>query len=504
MRPLLFLSILTGFFGSPALAAEGPIVFRFHLVGEPHVLDPQSSSSSSGNYLAQNLFRGLMKYDDDKGLLPEGAEKCEMSGLKVTCQIAKTHKWSNGDPVRAEDYVRSFRRLLDAHRKSPQAELLMTIQNAREVWKGVMSPETLGVEAVDEKTLIVKLAVPDSDFLRKLANVALSPVKSVDLPDRLTSEKMLVTGPYRVKKWKAGDRVTLEANPHYPGGADRPPAEALFIEEDSTALGLYDVGTLSFLRRLPSPQIEAYRSHPDFFRVPLSRFDYIGFSRRLKDYPKLRRALSTSLDFKQFFRLFSSATRPGCPSLQSALFEGTVCVDYGPLDAKKLIKEQGWPKDVKTMLGLSLLGGDDIQRQAEWFQGQWKKNLGLEVELNSQEQGVYLARLKTDPPALFRKGIGLDRPSCLAALEIFSRDNPENYIRLDIKEYDQVVEQLRSETNTVKARALCSAGLKILIQQNWIIPLGQMYFTMLMDPHFLGWKINSLNQLDLSNLHYRK
>ncbi len=65
-----------------------------------------------------------------------------------------------------------------------------------------------------------------------------------------------------------------------------------------------------------------------------------------------------------------------------------------------------------------------------------KKNLGWTVELRGQEQAVYLARLRDKPPDVFRKGVSLDRPTCLAALEVFLKGNPENYIALDDPKYE--------------------------------------------------------------------
>lgn len=481
------------------ISCSADSVFRFHLLTEPHSLDSQSSSSQSGNYVAQNLFRGLMRFDTDKGLVFEGAESCETKGLTITCRIAKTHRWSDGKPVQAQDYVRSFRRLISPATRSPQAELLLNVKNARAIWKGEKPSSQLGVEAVDVSTLRLTLESPEADFLSKTALPALAPLRSESIPEKTSANRLLVTGPYRISKWKPNDRVILEPNPYYPSKAVAK-VEALFIEDDSAALSLYESGTLSLLRRLVTAQIPTYRGRPDFVQVPLSRFDYIGFAPSLTEFPKLRAALSQSLDFDNFRTLFFSLGRPGCPSLPSRLYDGDVCLNFDPSTAKRLYRDEPWPAGIERVLGFSQMGGDDIQRSAEWFQGQWRRNLGLKVELNSQEQVVYLNRLKTDPPALFRKGIGLDRPSCLAGLENFTTESPENYIHLRSKEYDDLVMRLRAEMSPERARAICTSALKILVNGNWIIPLGEIHFTMLASPKFKGWKINSLNQLDLSDL----
>jgi len=482
-----------------------PHVFSFHLLSEPHTLDPQSSTASSGNYVIQNLRRGLTRYDNDKGLLNEGAESCRVShrGLRVECRISALHKWSDGEKVVASDYVRSFQRLVQVENRSPLAELLFSVKNARAIWNQKMPVEKLGVQAMDDRTLRIDLETVDPELLLKMTHPALAPMRKDEVYDIAQAKKFLSTGPYRIREWKKGNRIILEPNTDYPGDRnDRPLVEALFIEDDSTALRLYDLGDLTFLRRMPAAQIPAYRHRPDFFQVPMARFDYLGFAPSLKPYPNLRKALALSLDFNNFRDLFDALGRPGCPSLPTKLYDGPVCLNFDPKKAKELYQSQLWPEGVPKQLGFSKMGGDDIQRAAEWFQGQWKKNLGLQLELTPQEQVVYLRTLKTSPPAIFRKGIGLERPSCLAGLENFAKENPENYIGMDSKKYLDIVDQLHKESDPRKVKKLCTQAIHILMDENWLIPLGEIHFTMLADPHYQGWKINSINQLDLSDLRF--
>jgi oligopeptide transport system substrate-binding protein len=483
------------------LIASADDVYRFHLTGEPHTLDPQLTSSASGNYVVHNLYRGLMKYDADKGLQPEGASSCKMEKLRIHCSISEHHLWSDGQKVKAEDYVRSFRRIIDSKNKIPQAEFLFAIKNAKAIWAGKLPPDQLGVTAVGDSNLKIELESADADFLGKLAHPALSPIRALKFPGKEDAATLLSTGPYKMREWKAGNHIVMEPNPYYFGGAkDRPVVEVFFIDDDSTALRLYEAGKLSLLRRLPTANIPEFKDRADFYKIPVGRFDYLGFSPALKDFPKLRKALSESLDYENFKTIFNSVGRPGCPSLPPKMYEGDLCLPYKLAAAQKLFKEQTWPETVRKQYGFSQMGGDDILRGSEWFQGQWKKNLGLTIDLDSEENGVYTKRLASSPPAVFRKGVGLDRPSCLAGVEIFESKSPENYIGLKSQAYDHIVDQLRSEANPAKARRLCSKAIRLLIIENWIIPLGEFRFFMLASPKFTGWKINILNQLDLANL----
>ncbi|MCB0412321.1 MAG: peptide ABC transporter substrate-binding protein, partial [Bdellovibrionales bacterium] len=148
----------------------------------------------------------------------------------------------------------------------------------------------------------------------------------------------------------------------------------------------------------------------------------------------------------------------------------------------------------------SVMGGDDIKRTVEWIQHQWKQNLSISVELFPVEQGYYLKQLSEHSFDLFRKGVGLDRPTCLAALQNFLPDHPENYLDLKDPKFQQVVEELEKPLSERQRRQACSKAISILIEHSYLIPLGEMHFAILAKPQFTGWRLNEMNQLDLTDL----
>ncbi len=488
---LLFLLLV----GRP-VAAES---FRFHLLTEPHSLDSQMVGFSGGNYVYQNIFRGLYRYHSQKGLIKEGAKDCVRAALKLTCRLSPQHRWSDGRRVQAEDYVKSFVRVMDPSVKSHQSELLLLLKNAQAIGRGDVPPEKLGVKALDHYTLRFEFAEEDPEFEYKLINSALAPTPPTGILERKRSPQMLFSGPYKISAWKPGHYVHLDPNLAYalPANRKRPKLEVLFVEDDGTALRLYESGKLNFLRRLTSEDTARYRDTPDFMQVPQARFDYVGFGPQLEGHDKLRQALSHGVDFMSFMKLFVTVGPPGCPSLPARFLDRSTCLKFNPTESKLLAKQD--PLD-KLVLHFSLLGGDDIARISEWFQGQWKKHLGLSVELHSEEQGVYLQRLRASPPAIFRKGVSLDRPTCLAAVELFLKGSPENYIRFDSPEYEKAVTSLRAAATPSARKVECRKAIEILLNSHRLIPLGEMFFTILVQPKFKGWDLNELNQLDLTDL----
>lgn len=493
--------------------AETLTPFTLHMPTEPSSVDPAMLSSSDASYFLTNVMRGLFVYDDKAGLVPEGAKSCHLENkIKLVCELAE-QRWSDGSNVTAEDYVRGFRRLVKPNAKNLSVELLKNLKNALAINAGKKPPEELGIRADSPKKLSIEFEKPDAEFLYKLTYSVLVPVKSESFPKREESASAIVNGPYKILSWSPGRRIRLTSNPFYRSAktvreVTRPPVEILIIDDDQTALNLYEQGALTFLRRLPTTYIPAYRKRPDFIQIPVLRFDYIGFGRELQDEPDFRRALSLAADYEELKKVLDAHGTPGCPGLSPDLMEKISCIKFDLPRAKALYGKLGADaKKKKLRLTVSKLGGDDVKKAAEWFQAQWEKNLGVHVEIEQLEQGVNLQRLRTDPPPLYRKGLHPERPTCLAALEVFGRNGSDNFLKVEDAVYEKMLERLEAAANKktkLEERRACSALIAHLIDRARLIPLGRIHFTLLTSPKFSGWSLNEMNQLNLTNLREAK
>ncbi len=492
-----------------ARLAASEVSFKISLFTEPFSLDPLTMGHTASHYLFNNIYRGLLGYDANEGLQPEDAhcqwQEDDGGGLaSYSCELRSDLAWSDGSPLKAEDYVRAFVRLINPETRTPHAEQLLALKNAREILAGEMSPSELGVRAETNHRLLFEFAEPDSDFPYRLAHPALSPLSASGYPEPEEAHLLLSNGPYRIQDWSRRAVIKLTSNPHYlRGNPKRPNVHFVFVEDDHTARRLYDHGRLHFLRRLPTTDIPLVRHRADFFQVPLARFDYIGFGPELGQLTELRQALSLSLNFPQLKALYHALGLPGCPGLPSAYMQeahlgGRPCLEFQPEEAQKWLQRA--QKIPPLQLHFSKMGGDDVARGMEWMQHQWKNNLGLDVELRPIEQGMLSQSLRHHPPSLFRRGVPLDRPTCLAALEIFYSTHPENLIRLDSPAYDRIIDDMRQAASPQDRQRLCSQGLKYLLTGYHLIPLGEIHFSMLISQDFMGIRLNELNQLDLKDL----
>lgn len=475
-------------------------VFRYHLQAEPSSLDPSRVSNIDASYFFPNVMRGLFRYSAEEGLLLDQAKSCKFASLlKIECTLKDGLKWSDGSAITAADYERAFRHLLSPTSKSPAIELLRNLKNSIAVNAGKAPLEKLGVKAVGEKKIVFEFERHDPEFFYKLSASIFGPIKQTKFPE--SSGDVIVNGPYKIVSWTKGRRLRLERNPHFDSKAERPPVEILFLEDDETALNLYLKGDLTLLRRLPTTLIPKYRTRPDFHQIPIARFDYVGFGGGLEDQPDLRKALAYSLDFTELKKIYDALGIPGCPGLPSTMLDRERCLS---IDLKKA--KEHWdkvPDEIKKRrlrFVFSRLGGDDIKKGMEWMQGQWKKNLGVTVDLEPTEQGVFLHTLRTKTPDIFRKGVSLDRPTCLGALETFSESGSENFISLKDPKFEKILADLERSTDPKRSRELCGAGVQLLLDEGRLIPQGRIHFTLLVQTKFKGWSLNEMNLLDLANL----
>lgn len=490
-----------------ASAAPASPVFRFSVSLEPTGADPTRISSSETNYFLVNIQRGLYFVDAAGDAKPEIAKSCVWlkAQTHMRCELKKNVKWSDGKPIRAAEFVESWSRLLSPKAKGLGAAILSGIKNADAIHKGTLGIETLGVKAVSASVLEITLEENDPEFLQRLSHPALVVTRTGVSYDRADITSAPVSGPYRVTEWKTANRIRLESNPFYDTiqktKFPRPPVEILTLDDDETALNLYREGTLTFLRRLPTQYLKAWHDSKELHQIPVARFDYLGFGPGLREEPAFRHALASALNYEELRVIYSAPGVPGCPSIDPSWMSKVPCHTFDLEKAKQSwAKVSAELKQRRWTLHFSKLGGDDIQKGMEWAQSQWKKNLGFNVELKAVEQGVYVSGLRTSPPDLFRKGVGLERATCLAAVEIFSRGNPENFIRLDSKTYETGIQKLHYAKTASIRRQACTEVVQQLIDGAEIIPLGRIHFSLLAKPNFAGWVLNPLNHLDLSHL----
>jgi len=195
------------------------------LGAEPGTLDPSKCADSYGNGILQDILEPLTRLEDDKDgksvLKEAGAEKWESNkeGTVWTFKI-RENKWSDGQPVKAQDYEYGIKRSLDPNTGSPSAYLLEPIKNAVPVGEGKMKVDELGVKAVDDKTLEITLSEPTPYFLSLTYQSSMLPQRKDIVEkhgEKYGSEKdtLVFNGPFVLNEWTHNSKVVLTKNDSY-------------------------------------------------------------------------------------------------------------------------------------------------------------------------------------------------------------------------------------------------------------------------------------------------
>jgi oligopeptide transport system substrate-binding protein len=487
--------ILTSFHFAKGSDAAAPVPFRLHINIEPTTLNPLKQKSSSGAFLFTAVHASLLWFEDNE-LKPYLGNCSQPSSTKIVCNILPSAKFSNGKPIEAIHFVRSFAHFLDPKNPGIKADLLLNIKNADKILSGKLPAESLGAIA-DKLKLTIELEKPDYEFIYNLANPLLAPSYSADTTDNFLSPQSVFSGPYIVKSWEQKRKIVLVPNPLFVTSVSkRPNIEFYFVSEDAVALHLYEKGELDFLRRLPTLYISKFKDRPDFHKVDQLRFDYYGFGPDLKDFPEVRKILAESLDFKELQSLYFAKPRPGCVGLPVSMTEAPVCIDF-KLNGKKYSQDLRFQN---LKLSYSKQGGDDVDRSSQWLQAQWKQNLDIHVQLEQLENKVFLSQLEKKPTSIFHRGLAPSRPTCLAVLENFLPFAHENWLKINAPSFIELINTLQAQQEKKKRAHLCHEALEYLVGNELLIPTGPEYFSILANSSWSGWKLNELNQLNLSEL----
>lgn len=288
----------------PGAPADGVLVFNAS--EEPGSLDPAVSRDMGGLKTLMNLFEGLANYHPETGApVPAAAERWEASpdGKTWTFTLREA-KWSNGDPVTAHDFVYAWRRVVDPKTGSNYSHRMYLLKNARKIVAGTMKPETLGVRAEGDRTLVATLEHVAPWFPELLCLNLFFPVHRPTVErhgEKWTLPGNTVhNGPYRLVSWTLNDRKVFEASPLYRAAKDVKLRKFVFVSitDDAAALRAWQAGQVHWLFRAPLEFVDQLKTMPEYRVGPYNGVYLYAFNLRKKplDDVRVRKALSMAID----------------------------------------------------------------------------------------------------------------------------------------------------------------------------------------------------------------
>lgn len=496
----------------------GSRVFRLNLGTEPPSLDPMEISDLVAMTVETNLMRGLTQYDDQHGIAPALASHWTMSsdGRRYVFYLRPNLRWSDGKPLTAHDFVYGWHRLLNPKNGAVYAYLLFCIDNAQAYYDGkIKDPNAIGVRALNDSTLEVRLKHPLAYFLQLTAFAPFLPQRQ-DVIERYGNQwteagHFPSSGPFILSEWEHENAIVLKPNPNYWAGAPKLDAvQMLMVPEANTSTIMYDNNELDFIETtssLPRKEVRRLLTHPELHQTSLHAILYTGVNTQKPPLNNVlvRRALSMAVDRSYFPKLFQSGEQPIASWITPGLvgYDPKAGLPFDVKQAQALLAKAGYPNG-KGLPPIDFFFNNSTpeNRQiGEILQYQWKKHLGVKVNLVSTEWKVFLKQLQQDPPHLYLLQWYVDYPDSDSFMSMNTKASGNNHTRWSDKNYDTWVAEAALEQNpAMRAKLYAKAQLRLLNEGAAIIPLYVIPKTYLVKPWVKGFTLDELNVVRLENV----
>jgi oligopeptide transport system substrate-binding protein len=493
---------------------------------EPPSLDPGLATDTTSANILQNIMDPLVKLGDPPDLkpIPNLAESWTKTdgGKTVTFKLRSDGKWTNGDPVTANDFEYSWKRTISPELAADYAYQFFGIVGAQEYNSCKSNCDALkdkvGVKALDAHTLQVKLTSAQPWFVQQVAHTSFLAVnkKAVEqFGDKWTEAKNIVTdGPFKLASWQHDSRIDLVKWDQWRNAKDvsLQRVNGRMISDGTTAVQAFEAGEVDVTASLPPDDIPRLKDTPEYDRYDALGTYYYGLN--VKNIPdvKQRRAMALAVDRQTIIDNIAQAdqtpaegyTPKGMPGFDSFNPHSPWLPASGDMDkAKQLMSQVQSPKKSITLW----YNEDPAHKQiAVAVQSMWKQ-LGINVTLKAQEFAQYLEFLGPPPNKAvdaFRLGWIGDYVDAMNFLEQWTCKSGNNNTNYCDPSYDALVEQARNQPDNAKRYEIYGKLEDKLLGENGAVPIIPIYwytFVQLEKENIKDtYNLNLLDQVDLTKV----
>ncbi|MDP1724962.1 MAG: peptide ABC transporter substrate-binding protein [Alphaproteobacteria bacterium] len=497
---------------SNTLNADLKILNRGNCV-EPATLDVNKACDVSTCAIMRDTYETLVIMGPDGGPIPAAAKSWDVSpdGKTYVFHLHQNAKWSNGEPLTAQDFVYSFQRLADPETASPYGNHLYAIQNAHEIVTGKLKKDALGVKALDAHRFEVTLNAPTPHFLALMVHTCFSPLHQKSLEaDKANFTKpgnLVSNGAFKLEKWIPNSIVTLVKNEHYWDHEKvKLDQENFYPLTGETELNTYRAGQLDMTDKVPDEKMTFVRNDPVLSKelsiVPYFSIAYLGYNLTkppFKDNIKLRQALSLAVDREILTKnILNAEEKPN----YSYVYPHTrnnkpYYLDFKSMpkeerikEARRLYAEAGYSKEKPLEVEISYNTDDNRKKIVTAIAKMLEETLGVKVKMTNTEWKVYLDnRKKKETQIYFARLVGLyNDPHTFA--ECMLSDSGMNDTGFNCPEYDALVQKAAHEPDMEKRMDLHHAAEKTLVDTHAMMPLYNFTLPQLIKPYVKGYKPN--------------
>ena len=522
---LLALGLAVSSLGVTAFAEEGAeFNVRACIASEPETLDPNMESSVDGAVYSMHLFEGLMKYSNTENDAAEGdprvktmdydygqAESYEVSedGLTYTFTLRDGLKWSDGEPVTAANFEYSWKRITDPENAADYGYILTgVVENATAIQNGEADPDTLGIKAIDDKTLEIKLEAPTPYFLSLCTFAALMPLRQ-DVIEQYGAEwtnpgNMVSNGAFILTDWVHDNYIEMSRNDNYYDAASIGPDKVTWYLSDnqSAQLAAYQAGEYDFFYDIPTDQIEALQASGDLYIANqiCTYFLYLSCD-NIPDW-RVRAAITLSIDRDNIVENVTQAGQTPATGLTAAGITDSTGTEWTERVGEPLyntLAEMYPDYDLSTysgrcelavaLLDEAVADGYDTSTTityeyntseahkaiAEAVQADVANNLGIDLTLNNSEWQTYTNNLALGEFGLARLGWSADYDDAITYLEMFTNDNSYNYGNWVNDDYTALIQEIKTLPGGEERDAKLEEAENMLFGEGGF-PISPLYF----------------------------
>lgn len=483
---------------------------QIYLRQEPPDLNAMRATDAVSFQVLGHIMEGLTTYDKRGKLVPGVAERWEVSPTSAKFFLRKDAKWSDGKPVRAQDFVFAWRHVVNPKTASQYAFIMYSIENAEAINQGKMPIEKLGVQAPDDYSLEVKLAKPTPYFLGMTAFATFYPAREdivKKFGEKYAAEwnTAVYNGPFKLTRWVHGASLRMEKNPNYWNREQIAlnAIDAPYITDDqNTLFNLFKDNKIAYADGLSPDSIknalkEKYRLK-NYAEGVVFFHEFNHREGRATANKNLRLAMAHAFDNRELVNKVIG--RPGykpADSLFPEFLKGekeSFIKEHPPTGFKLDIdKAKQYLAQAKKELGgkippLVLLcdDSDNADKQAQYFQRKMQERLGLEIKIDKQIFKQRLAKMTAGDFDLVAAGWGPDYDDIMTFGDLMASWNENNRGRFKNAEYDALVRKAQDTADAPTRMRAFARMQEILREEAALIPNYERGLVYIQNPKLKG------------------